>query len=216
VTSPFRLLGNLVGIESDDFGVIVFRPGESELTPPEEEKIAQLAEALTLRPTLGILISGVSAPEADSAALKIARVETAIDARLGEIESRTAGTDGITRVEARREAVEGLVSTAAPATDLAAFKAENQRLVNPAEPDGEQTLDAPAYTAALEKLLIEAEQIGNADLVELAMARAAAVREALTNVAGMPIEGISTGEIRSINTNESNWVQMELEVQSRG
>ena len=46
VTAPFRLLGNLIGVDSEDFGQFQFLTGRSDMTPPELEKVAQLEQAL--------------------------------------------------------------------------------------------------------------------------------------------------------------------------
>ncbi|MCG8443517.1 MAG: DUF748 domain-containing protein, partial [Caulobacterales bacterium] len=82
VTAPFRMLGGLVGLESEDFDRIEFRPGQADLTPPEREKLAKLAEALALRPGLTLSVPSVAAPEVDRSELQVrsveARIETAV------------------------------------------------------------------------------------------------------------------------------------------
>ena len=212
-TSPFRLLGNLVGVESDDFGQVEFRAGEAELTPPEQEKLARLAEALVLRPSLGLGISGVSAPKADTAALKRARVEVAIDAQV-------AAAGGVDEDKAelltkrRRKAVEGLVKAAVPDVDLAAERAANQRPVDATQPEGRQTLDEPAYIAALETRLIAAEPITPTDLDGLATARAQAVSLALGAGTQLEASRVTLADPATVEANESGWVLMELDVTS--
>lgn len=44
-TAPFRALGSLLGGESEQFNGLVFEPGDTVLLPPEEEKLAKLADA---------------------------------------------------------------------------------------------------------------------------------------------------------------------------
>ncbi|HSN51802.1 MAG TPA: DUF748 domain-containing protein, partial [Woeseiaceae bacterium] len=70
VTSPFALLGKLVGAESDELDYLAFEPGRADLSPPELEKAGKIAAALGLRPQLALQIDGVYAPDADQAALK--------------------------------------------------------------------------------------------------------------------------------------------------
>jgi uncharacterized protein involved in outer membrane biogenesis len=67
-TAPFRALGALFG-GGEKFENIVFEAGRAQLTPPEREKLAHLAEALKKRPKLSIAIHGVYA-EVDRAALQ--------------------------------------------------------------------------------------------------------------------------------------------------
>jgi hypothetical protein len=69
VTSPFALLGNLVGAEAGELEYLVFEPGRADLSPPEIEKAGKIAEALGLRPQLALQIGGVYAPDNDAAAL---------------------------------------------------------------------------------------------------------------------------------------------------
>jgi len=213
-TSPFRLLGNLVGIESEDFGQVEFRPGESELTPPEQEKLARLAEALALRPSLGISISGVSAPEADTLELKRARVELAIDAQVSAAGGADADqTELLTK--RRRKAVEALVKTAVPGIDFAAERAANQRPANADKPEGRTVLDEPAYVAALEARLVAAEPIAAGDLDGLATARALAVSLALGSGTETAASRITLTEPTTVEVDESGWILMELDVTSQ-
>ncbi|MFW2403425.1 MAG: DUF748 domain-containing protein, partial [Gammaproteobacteria bacterium] len=215
VTSPFRLLGSLVGAESDDFGTIEFRAGEAELTPPEQEKLARLAEALAMRPALGLVIAGVYTPQADTAALKRARVEAAIDAQL---QSKGAVDDDEPELlmKRRRKAVEALIGTAAPDVDLAAERAAHQRPEDATQPEGRQVLDEPAYVASLEARLIEAEEITNVDLDDLATTRAQAVSLALGAGVELDASRVTLAESSTTEANESGWVPMTLDVQSGG
>jgi hypothetical protein len=215
VTSPFRLLGSLVGVESEDFGTIEFRAGEAELTPPEQEKLARLAEALAMRPALGLVVGGVIAPQPDTAALKRARVEATIDAQV-QSEGATDADEPELLTQRRREAVEVLVGAAAPDVDLAAERAVHQRPADATQPEGRQVLDEPAYVAALEARLIEAEEITNADLDDLATARAQAVSLALGTGVELDAARVTLAEPSTTEANESGWVPMVLDVQSGG
>ncbi len=57
VTAPFRALGALFGSD-DKLENIVFAAGDTQLTPPEREKILHLATALKQRPGLALSIQG--------------------------------------------------------------------------------------------------------------------------------------------------------------
>lgn len=211
VTSPFRLLGSLVGVESDDFGTVEFRAGEAELTPPEQEKLARLAEAMAMRPALGLVIGGVTAPDEDADALKRTRVEAAIDAQV----LAAGGTDDDEPEllpKRRRKAVEALVGSAAPGVELAAERAAHQRPADSTKPEGRQVLDEPAYVAALEARLIEAESITTADLDDLATARAQAVSLALGTGVELEAERVTLVAPATTEANESGWIPMALDV----
>jgi len=58
VTSPFRLLGSLMGIESDKLSSIDFDAGSAALLPPEIEKLDHITTMLSKRPKLALNIYG--------------------------------------------------------------------------------------------------------------------------------------------------------------
>lgn len=63
VTAPFRFLGSLLGMDSDELGTIEFNFAQSEIAPPQREKLDKLLLALqkkknlliTLQPTMNIV-----------------------------------------------------------------------------------------------------------------------------------------------------------------
>ncbi|MCH7346947.1 DUF748 domain-containing protein [Aeromonas sp. MR7] len=57
ITSPFSLLASLAG-GTEDLDELPFLPGEPDLTPTQQEKLAKLAQALKERPKLSMNIRG--------------------------------------------------------------------------------------------------------------------------------------------------------------
>jgi uncharacterized protein involved in outer membrane biogenesis len=212
VTSPFNLLGKLVGVESEDFDVIEFRPGVAELTPPEREKLVKLSEALDLRPNLGLTLRGVADPVADAEALKASRVDAEIEARLKEQADETENAAMLT--EQRHKITEALALEMLPVVDFTALKAEHQRPKDADKPDGRQVLDEPAYTAALQELLIEAEDITEEDLDDLATARANAVRDEVTADSRVDANRVTVTAMLVTEIGADGWVPMQLELSS--
>lgn len=70
VTSPFRLLSSMLGIESDKLSNIEFEGGSAALLPPEQEKLDQIAAMFTKRPKLSLEVYGASDSVNDVHALK--------------------------------------------------------------------------------------------------------------------------------------------------
>ncbi len=64
-TSPFALLGALVGGGQEDFSAVSFDYGSSRLSEIEADKLARMAKALLDRPSIDIEISGFIDPEKD-------------------------------------------------------------------------------------------------------------------------------------------------------
>jgi hypothetical protein len=90
VTSPFALLGSLVG-GGEELSFIEFAPGSAALAADEQQKLGKLAKALTERPNLRLEITGRAAAEPDREALKRAALDAKVRAQKFE-DLRRAGT----------------------------------------------------------------------------------------------------------------------------
>ena len=206
VTSPFRLLGRLIGVESEDFDRIEFEPGDADLTPPEREKLSQLAEALMQRPNLGLIVPGVFAAEADTAALQTSRVDARIDAGIDALGAEVA------LLQRRRTVLESLYAQADSGQPLEPVQAEFMQPQDSSVPESPLVLDEAAYLAALRERLVAAEPVSEGDLDALAGARAESIRAALTSDGGIGPERIELGEHTSASLNDAGWIPLRLDV----
>jgi hypothetical protein len=174
VTSPFALLGKLVGAEADELEYLVFEPGRADLSPPEMEKAGKIAKALELRPQLALQIGGVYAPVSDAAALKTDKVNRAIEERIA-----AANDDKAMYADQRREAVEKLLAESLTESDPATVLDEVRQANTTLNDDGKAQLDALAYTEALRARLIDMQALTDDELLSLAAAREDSVRQAI-------------------------------------
>lgn len=173
VTSPFRALGALLGVDSAKFGAIDFPYGEAILTPPQIDKLDQVGEALGKRPNLELVVAPTFDPERDVAALQemALRRDVAEGLRL----SVPAGTrpppidvhDRVTRL-----VLEDLYDKAFPG-GISALRAE----IQPRD-------IAALYQEAVQRLEKHIV-IPQSQLQELARARAQAVVDQMKQVGGM-------------------------------
>jgi hypothetical protein len=204
VTAPFALLGKLVGAEGDELEYLVFEAGRADLTPPEMEKVGKITEALELRPQLGLQIGGVYAPEADAAALKSDMVDKAV-------EERIAGADDEAMyAEQRREAVEELISESLADTGPATILDETRIAHTTVDDDGKEQFDAVAYTEALRTRLIEAEPLGEEQLLSLAAARADSVRQAIVEANAELGTRVETEAPTTVDVEDDGRLRMKL------
>ena len=181
VSAPFRLLGKLAGVESEDFDKIEFQPGRSDLTPPEQEKLVLLSSAMAQRPQLVLSVPGVYSKEGDTEALKAAKVDAKIDALLAIDKNSKRAKDDEMLAEKRRKAIEQFYKMYSPGKSLDTVKAQYQVPVDPAAPEGKKRLDELAYAEALREQLVAGEVVTQANLEALARARSTAVIDALVN-----------------------------------
>jgi hypothetical protein len=90
VTSPFALLGSLVG-GGEELSFVEFAPGSATIAAGEQPKLSGLAKALTERPELRLEITGRAAAQPDEAALKRAALDAKVRAQKFN-DMRRAGT----------------------------------------------------------------------------------------------------------------------------
>ena len=210
VAAPFRLLGSLIGIESEDLGRFQFLAGRADLTPPELEKIAELQQALQQRPELAIEIGGTFDPGIDVPALRYINLRKEVIARLGD-EAAEAGKEMQMLDERIRTALETIFAERFPDTPLDTLKAAHT--VAPADdPEGEPTLDELAYAGDLRDRLLAAETVEPADLKKLAAARAEAIQAAFLGGGEFDAGRIQVTAPGEVKSEDGEWVVVELGV----
>lgn len=155
-TSPFTLIGKLVGGDAGDLSTLAFAPGASTLDAAATAKLGALAKALGERPELRLDAEGAYDAQADGVALR----KAALEALLAQ-----------TRARALNLAIEAPVLPAERerwlrAAHAAAFPAPKPEAGAPALP--------PPPLAELEQRLLGSLPVGSADLARLADARAKA------------------------------------------
>jgi hypothetical protein len=220
VTSPFRLLANLVGAESAELEYLQFLDGRSDLTPPELEKTAKIAEALALRPELMLQFGGVVDPEADGAALQKSAFDAEVEQRIASL--MAAESDDTMYAEHRLEVIEQLYRESGITTDpgaaLAELRVAHTTSAVDATSETEPQFDPLAYTESLRRTLIERQPLAEQDLSRLADTRANNVRAAIvaTNAAlETRIEVIDSSTF-SRGDDEAIRMQMSLTTSAEG
>jgi hypothetical protein len=210
VSAPFRLLGQLIGIDSEDFGQFEFLAGRADLTPPELEKVQQISLALQERPELALEINGAYVAAVDAPALKYLRLRERVNELMEQDLVSQGGQDALLSEEIRGK-LETLYMQRIPGADLDAIKSSH---VNPppGDPEGKPVLDELAYAADLRNRLLEAEEISTEDLEQLAMDRARSIREAFLAAGALEGGRIVLGDPVETESEDGEWVMMELGV----
>ncbi|MGE0623650.1 MAG: DUF748 domain-containing protein [Pseudomonadales bacterium] len=206
-TAPFKLLGALVGVSPSEFEHIAFEAGRSDLTPPQREVLAKLADALTQRPQLGLALTPVWDPDADGRALAEAALEAALEARLAADGAQEAMIG-----ERRLKQLEVLYDEAALTPDRAALKIES----SPPDAKGSPTFDPLLYTERLRGALIEAQPVTETDLTTLANRRVDSVRQALIAEVTLTPERLTTRPAEREKADRDDQIRMPLEVSAGG
>ncbi|HVU25077.1 MAG TPA: DUF748 domain-containing protein [Opitutus sp.] len=90
-SSPFALLGSMFGGGGEELGEQDFMPGTTELTADSERRLATLRRALAGRPALKLAIEGDYSVDADTPALKRAKLEELVRERVQREQARGSG-----------------------------------------------------------------------------------------------------------------------------
>jgi hypothetical protein len=211
-TAPFRLLGSLIGVESEDFGRIEFSPGRGDLLPPAREQLTRIAEALGKRPSLGVEIPAVVDPTADAAVLRAEKMQSLVDAELAR-----SGRPGSERgLEKRtRKAVEAVFERQFPDQSLDDIRKQFEASP-PDDPAGRRQLDELAYLDELRDRIAAVQTVEDGELAALGTARAAAIGAALTESGQVAPDRVRTGQRKDVKARDGAWIPAELTVSSAG
>ncbi len=186
VTAPFRALGALFGGSGDAQPpqAVVFAPGSAVLSPPQREKLAQLAQALLKRPRLDLQVPPTVDPARDTAALQDTAVRRQVLGKLGVVLPPDAHPGPLDLGDARtRHAIDALYLEQHPTS---ARDALSKALPKDAA--------AHALWHAMLQQLASAVVIPQSALDALAQARARAVVTALTTGApALPAARVQIG-----------------------
>jgi hypothetical protein len=204
VTSPFRALGNLLGVSGDKLASIDFDAGSDTVLPPEREKIKLVAQILAKKPQLKLSVPGQYNEAADGAALrqqalrqvvatraeiKLAPGEQAGPLDIGQRKVRGALRDlyaerfGAAELDKQKKAAESaapLASGAAADASASAAKLPVLQRLSKLVQGEPQVADASAFYGKLQERLEQNQPLLSNALPQLGAKRAAAIMRALT------------------------------------
>lgn len=181
VSSPFNLLGSLIGIGGEELQFIAFEAGSASLGYQQIDKLTKLAEALHERPELSLDIKGIAALERDRLALAKQDVRKQLKIakliRQGEtVSSENIKNISLTQAEYRELLIQLYQNTFGE------------------EPLPEQVADEPFQR--MEQRLLESQSVSKTRLRLLAQERAIGVRDYLIQEEGLAPERIFMTDVK--------------------
>lgn len=200
---------------------MTFLEGRADLTPPEQEKVAKLAEALAMRPQLALEISGVVDRKSDGLALRTMAVDRVIEERIAVLAAEDE--EESMYAEQQRTVMEQLFKEQAQPEDpdlaLEELRAEYTTLAEPADAPAndrpndntpEEQFDAVVYTNELRRRLIELQVLSDDELDALAAERGTNTETAIVSInPGLQVR-IRTTEPRDVSGEEDGGVRMKV------
>ncbi len=176
IASPFTILGSIIE-GGADLSEVRFEPGIAQLSPSENQRLRQLAEALNKRPNLNLEIRGQADRKADLAALRAQRLEEAL---------ATISEDGA--LEKRKE--------------LAGQWSQEEAFATLTQQFAEQT-GSDAHLAAIDTMLRDSIEIEDVVFLQLAKQRAQAVLRNLSEQHEIASERLFVLEAQVVSDNKN-------------
>jgi hypothetical protein len=198
VTSPFRLLGSMMGIESDKLSSIEFEGGSATLLPPQVEKLDQTMAILSKRPKLALNVYGGWNELQDTHALKAKKLVQAALKRNKDLK--------IDSVQAMSlEILEDMAEDSLDKKELKTLKASL------GEKYHEEAAYVRHYSAALVEKLIPLQPLNPQELQALGMQRAVMIRNYLVKTAGFE-KRVNVKENEMIKESKVEAIPIRLEI----
>jgi uncharacterized protein involved in outer membrane biogenesis len=173
--SPFQLLGSIGGGEGGDLGYVEFEPGQAQLGPAGQAKVAKLAGILASRPALKLDIIGRADRATDTDAAREARLSAKVQ---GVKYRELLKSDPNTTFE----------SVSVTPSEYPEYLETVYREADFEKPKNVVGLTKSLPPAQMEQLLRSNMPVNDEDLLGLADRRAAAVRDALVQSGKVPTE----------------------------
>lgn len=220
VSSPFRVLAGLVDAEEAAFKFVEFEPGSSELLPPAQEKLLQLAEALKQRPALQLQLQGQYDPIADARFLKRKQLEVLLSARLKQ-EASSRSED----IPDSQQALKLLEQLYRKEFSVEALNQARTRFGHRPAEAADGGADKPAkispspesssYRDFLQEQLVEVQSINEGKLRQLGRARAAAIKEYLGKQGGIREDRIEVLQAEPVKESGQDLIRFQFELSGR-
>ena len=218
VTSPFRMIGGLMGGKGEKMDAISFYPGSDRLLPPALKKLKTVVEALKKRPRLKLVVQGRFDPRLDGEALRTHRVKRALavemdmtlapDEEFGPIGFENAKT---------QQALETLLEKQGGDKAVAHFKTQYEKntgdkvqRVNTALAFFGKASPDTAFYQAMFKELVTLEPVTDTDLLDLAQRRAQAIVTHFNTTSGLDITRVSLGNVGPVDKSSLDMVNTRL------
>jgi hypothetical protein len=198
VTSPFRLLGSLMGIEGDKLSAIDFEAGSAVLLPPQIEKLDMVTTMLAKRPKLSLAIYGGWDEAHDGYALKSDKL-----AKLAQKRVKGIKIDSVQAIPI--DLLEEIAEETLEKKERKALKAKLE------EQYQEEAAFVRHYSDALIEKLVPMQALNPQELQTLGAQRAASIQKYLMKTSGFE-KRINIKEIEKVKGEKADAIANRLEI----
>ena len=214
VTAPFKLLGNLLGLNGDDLEFVDFDPGESRLLPNQIERLTNLNKALNERPGITLEIYGAVDTVIDAGAIRTRKLRNAFTQRM-----TTAVKDSImdpmkVEVSISRNILENMYKEAFGNGSVDSLQRKFYSKAIQDDPKAPQDFDLRNYLKEMIKQLSDKQLVTQDELMNLATQRVEVIKNHMLTVQLTKPERLIIKETEIYEQEDRNWVKCRLGIGS--
>lgn len=191
VTSPFKFLGEMMGISGEELKSVEFESGEVAILPPQREKLDNIATILFKKPKLNLAVGGTFDKEVDLKALKSKKLKQ----KVLEISNQEHPTTKI---------LEKIYAKAGG--NVKALKNEVEKSVK-------ENMFSVAYQKELLVKCVEVQSVSSDELKELADKRAKVIQDYLVVSKNIDAQRLLPREAKEVGSSQNNMVGAALEIE---
>ncbi len=214
VTAPFKLLGNLLGLNGDDLEFVDFDPGESKLLPNQIERLTNLNKALNERPGITLEIYGVVDTVIDAGAIRTRKLRNAFTQRMTKTVKDSIMDPMKVDVSISRNILENMYKESFGNGSVDSLQRKFYSKANQDDPKAPQDFDLRNYLKELIKQLSDKQPVTQEELMKLANDRTEVIKNHMLTVQLTKPERIIVKETEIYEQEDRNWVKCRLGIGS--
>ena len=200
VTSPFKFLGSMMGMNGEDLEFVAFEFGKSDITPPQREKLDKIAKLMRKRPKISLKVDAVYDEVDDLKALKLQKLVAMV--------MKKSGNENVKNNKTALN-IDMLEDVYADLREDDALDATRAKLHK--EYDDEKAFDR-AYQNALIELCTQIQPVKEKELEALARERAKKIQSYLVTEKSLAINRVLIGNVIKQHSSDDKTVQLKLNI----
>jgi hypothetical protein len=201
ITSPFALLGAMLGIDEEKIKSMDFEFGKSDIIPSEKETLDSIAKLLAKKPKLAIKIKPIYNPQKDKKALQDIKFEQFVLKRMEKIPQ---GDD-------YKEALEEFYNELKDVKELDKIKETYYKK----DKNGKEYFETDRYTEYLRSFLASKQNVSEKELISITEKRIDNIKNYLFNIKQVSKESIIIDDITKQEDEKNKWAVFNFDVSTK-
>ncbi len=206
VTSPFRFLGSMLGIDTEKLKAIDFALGSSKFVSSEMEKINAFKKMLSKRPGIKLIINGAYDQELDTKALQLGKIETMIKTEEEKLKKNKNNKQDI-----YAKAIENLYISKFSKTKYMELNKKFTTVKKDKKGKEIKTLDLISLNEELKTELASNIKIPKKELEKLAQDRIETIIKIISQN-GIPKTRLKKGKIENKAAKRGKWIECAISI----